>query len=86
MSVATGSYNCNFNHLGFYRPRSLMEMMIPSSLEIYQFQLEVNLLYSYLIITICHLHIVRNKLECMLSKFYWENIVCRRPSSHFSIK
>ena len=65
MSVATGSYNCNFNHLGFYRPRSFMEMMIPLSLEVYQFQLEVHILYSYLLITICHIHIVRNKLAGM---------------------
>ena len=83
MSVATGSYNCNFNHLGFHRPRSFMEMMIPLSLEIYQFQLEIHIdIYSYIIITMCHIHIVRNKLECMLSKLF----VHRRPSSHLSIK
>ena len=41
--VATGSYNCNFIHLGFHRPRSFMEMMIPLSLEVYQFQLEIHI-------------------------------------------
>ena len=38
MSVATGCYDCNFNHLGFHRPRTFMEMMIPLSLKVYQFQ------------------------------------------------